>query len=54
MSRPAVSQLVNQYELASQTKSANEDVRHHGQSAHCPVSNETVTVKALKLLGALT
>ena len=39
MSRPAVSQLVNQNELASQAKSADDYVRHQEQ-----VTNETVTV----------
>lgn len=34
VSVPEVSQLVNQYELASQAKTANEDIRHHEQNCH--------------------
>ena len=51
VSGPEVSQLVNQYESASQVIRAKEDIRHHEQTAQ---SQKTFTDKVQKLFGVTT
>ena len=50
VSGPEVSQLVNQYELASQVKEANEDIRHHEQTSQ---SQKSFTDKVQKLFDVM-
>lgn len=50
VSGPEISQLINQYELASQPKKVNEDIRHHEQTRQ---SQKSFTDKVKKLFRAM-
>ena len=50
VSGPEVSQLIYRYELASQAKVANEDIRHHEQTSQ---SQKLFTDKVQKLFGVM-
>ena len=50
ISGPEVSQIVSQYELASQVKTAKEDIRHHEQTSQ---SQKSFTDKVQKLYFAM-
>ncbi len=50
VSGPEVSQLVHQYELVSQAKLGNRDIRHHEQTKQ---SQKSFTDKVMKLFSAM-
>lgn len=50
VSGPGVSELVHQYELASQAKLVNKDIRHHEQTSH---SQKFFTDNVKKLFSAI-